>query len=71
MGADDGQTELSDHVERDGWVALGEMVDQHAAPLEAQQTRVTLVDVAVVVRRRLLLSHMHHLYDKDHWVSLV
>ena len=30
-------------------MSLGQMVDEHTAPLETEETRVTLVDEAVVV----------------------
>ena len=36
-------------------MSLGQVVDQHAAPLEAQLALVTLVDEAVVVGGRNLL----------------
>jgi hypothetical protein len=48
-GLQDREVELGDRVGTDVRMPLGEVIDQHAAPLEAHQTRVALVDEAVEV----------------------
>lgn len=48
-GLQNGQVKLGHGLGGDVGVSVGQMVDQHPSPLEAQHARVTLVDVALVV----------------------
>lgn len=48
-GLQNGQVKLRHGLGGDVGVSVGQMVDQHPSPLEAQHARVTLVDVALVV----------------------
>lgn len=48
-GLEYGQVKLRHRLRRDPRVSLGQVVDQHAAPLEPKETLVALVDEPVIV----------------------
>ena len=68
LGSQDGEVQFGYVLGAHVGMSLGQMVDKHTAPLEAEKTRVALVDEAVVVVGRYfgdeLLLRLAHLLTR-------
>lgn len=70
-GPQDGEVQLRHRVRPHVRVPLGQVVHQHAPPLEAQEASVALVDEPVVVcRRHLLHTELQLIFEQCHWMWL-
>jgi len=57
VGTDYRKRQFRHVVKRDRRVTLCQVVDEHSTTFEAQQTVVTLVDIAIIVHAKLSLNH--------------